>query len=218
MARDIEREQENGKRILLGGYTSHGSISAKNSLGSPRSLWRVYGTHACIRSRRAHRQIYTRTLLFREIATRPRRFKRLPNEVWLRKHGTYKRVCEGAYTARRSGNASFDYPEGYETNQADEYARIFRCISHGWDAAGRVPPAGEVFLCAFGTIGSPRTRIYCTLNMYLSTVAPWLKKRNRGSESFFSRKQDQYSRNKSIYQNRYIEILIKNYYIRYDAC
>lgn len=76
--------------------------------------------------------------------SRPRRFKRFSNEVWSRKHGTYIR----ARTARRSGNASFDYPEGYETNQAAEYARIFRCISHGGGgcAAGVSPPEKYFFV------------------------------------------------------------------------
>lgn len=135
------------KREFYWEGTPHGSIPAKNSLGVPAI------SMACVRAHMyepTRPQANTRTLLFREIATRPRRFKRLPNEVWLRKHGTYTRARGGAYTARRSGNASFDYPEGYETNQADEYARIFRCISHGWDAAGGVSPAGEVFLCASG--------------------------------------------------------------------
>jgi len=75
--------------------TPHGSILPKNSLGFPRSLWRV-----CAHTYEPTRpQANTRTLLFREIATRPRRFKRLPNEVWLRKHGTYTRM-RGALTRR----------------------------------------------------------------------------------------------------------------------
>lgn len=96
------------KREFYWEGTPHGSIPAKNSLGVPAI------SVACVRAHMyepTRPQANTWTLLFREIATRPRRFKRLPNEVWLRKHSTYTRVRERLHGAK-IGQRLFRLPRG----------------------------------------------------------------------------------------------------------
>lgn len=96
------------KENFIGRVRPHGSIPDEEFV----RVHAISAAGVCVCVHEPTRpQANTRTLLFREIATRPRRFKRLPNEVWLRKHGTYTRA-RGRLHSAKIGQRLFRLPRG----------------------------------------------------------------------------------------------------------
>lgn len=138
------REPENEKRILLGGYTTWKHPGEEFVRISTISAACVC-VRLCAGSTRPQANTWT-LLLIREIATRPRRFKRPPNEVWLRKarhvhiHTGQDRATPLSITPRATKQIKRLNTRGYSG----------AFPTGGMQPERNISSSGEVFLCASG--------------------------------------------------------------------